>query len=262
MRIDLNCDLGESFGSYTYGADREVAPYITSANIACGFHAGDPSVMRRTMALCREHGVAAGAHPSFPDLLGFGRREMDVTADEVRDYLIYQVGALAAFARAQGTRLVHVKAHGAMYNMAARDPGLARAIAEGVARVDPELILVGLAGSHLLAAGLEAGLAVAAEAFADRAYHPDGSLVSRRQPGAVICDPGLVAARVVEMAGQGTVRCLDGQVITVRPDTICLHGDTPQAALLARAIREALAAAGIAARPLEARALCTRHRDC
>jgi UPF0271 protein len=260
VRIDINCDMGESFGNYTYGADREIVPFITSANIACGFHAGDPSVMDRTVALCREHGVVPGAHPSFPDLLGFGRRELYATPDEVRDYVTYQVGALAAFARAHGLRLRHVKAHGAMYNMAARDLKLATAMAEGVARVDPELVFVGLAGSLLIAAGREVGLPVASEAFADRAYLPDGSLVSRRLPGAVIHDPAVVAARVAQMARHGTVQCISGEVLAVHPDTICVHGDTPGAAALARAIREGLAEANIVAAALDPGLLCSKRR--
>jgi len=261
-RIDINCDMGESFGNYIYGADEAIAGYITSANVACGFHAGDPSVMSRTVALCREHGVAVGAHPSFPDLLGFGRREINATPEEVRDYLTYQVGALMAFTRAHGVRLVHVKAHGAVYNMAAQDKRLALAMAQGVARVDPALIFVGLAGSLLIDAAREIGLPAAAEAFADRAYNPDGSLVSRRLPGAVIHDPAAVAERVVRMARDGTVVSITGELVTVSPDTICVHGDTPGAAELARAIRQELAAAGIEAGPLDPLLLCTRRPGC
>src|SRR5687768_11354680 len=188
MRIDLNSDLGESFGPWPMGQDEELMSSITSANVACGFHAGDPSVMRRTVALAGKHGVAVGAHPGFPDLVGFGRREIQATPQEVEDFVLYQVGALAAVAAVHGARLQHVKAHGALYNQACRDGGLADAIARAVAAFDRSLILLGLPGSALLRAGERAGLTVAAEVFADRAYEPDGSLASRRKPGSVIHD--------------------------------------------------------------------------
>lgn len=259
MRIDINCDMGESFGNYVYGADEEIVPHISSANIACGFHAGDPLVMSRTVALAKTYGVAIGAHPSFPDLLGFGRRELAATEDEIRAYVTYQVGALAAFARYHGVSLTHVKGHGAIYNMAAVQPKLAQAMAEGVALFDPELVFVGLAGSALIQAGRATGLAVAAEAFADRAYNADGTLVSRRLAGAVIHDPDAVAARVVRMARDGSVVAADGSVLQVDPDTICVHGDTPGAAILAAAIRRGLAAAGIEVGPLSASALRARQ---
>lgn len=264
MRLDINCDLGEGFGNYRYGADEEIAPYISSANIACGYHAGDPAVMSRTVALAKKHGVAVGAHPSFPDLLGFGRRELAATPAEVRDYVTYQVGALWAFCRAHGVPLRHVKAHGAVYNMAARDPQLATAVAEGVARVDPGLIFVGLASSCLIAAGHRAGLPTAAEAFADRAYNADGSLVSRRLPGAVINDPAAVAARVARMAREGLVEAVDGGEVRVDPDTVCVHGDTPGAAELAKALRAGLAKEGVrvlALTPDTLRPKAELHRD-
>jgi UPF0271 protein len=255
VRIDINCDMGESFGNYRYGADEEIIGLITSANIACGFHAGDPLVMDRTVALAAQHGVSIGAHPSFPDLMGFGRREMAATPQEVRDYVTYQVGALAGFARAHGVTLRHVKGHGAIYNMAAVDLRLAKAMVEGVARVDPQLIFVGLAGSCLLQAAKQAGLAAASEVFADRAYNPDGTLVSRRLPGAVIHDPKVVAARVLQMVQHGTVATADGQLMRVAADTVCIHGDTQGAAGLAQAIRQHLASVGVAVLAMDAAAL-------
>ena len=210
MRIDLNCDMGESFGAYTIGNDEAAMRSITSANIACGFHAGDPSVARHTLRLARDAGVAVGAHPGFPDLVGFGRREMRATAAEVEDLVLYQVAALAGIAAAEGTGLQHVKAHGALYNMAVKDPALAGAIARAVAALDPALILLGQPGSALLAAGRSAGLPVAAEAFADRAYEADGTLASRRQPGAVLHDPERILERVLRMVREQSVVAVDG----------------------------------------------------
>ena len=250
MRIDLNSDLGESFGPWTMGADKALMPSITSANIACGFHAGDPSVMRRTIALAKAHGVAIGAHPGFSDLVGFGRREMHVSPGEVEDLVLYQVAAIAGVAAAEGMRLQHVKAHGALYNMAARDASLAAAIARAVAALDRSLILLGLPKSPLLAEGEKAGLMVAAEGFADRTYEPDGSLTSRRIPGSVIHDPAQAIDRAVQMVKTGSVAARDGTMISLNPDTICLHGDTPGSADLARRIRAALEAAGVTVRSL------------
>lgn len=240
MRIDLNSDLGESFGAWRMGQDEALMPAITSANIACGFHAGDPGVMRDTVQLARAHGVAVGAHPGFPDLAGFGRREIRCTPREIEDMVVYQVGALAAVAAAQGVRLQHVKAHGALYNMACRDEALAAAIAKATALLDPGLFLFGLPGSALLAAGAQHGLRTAAEVFADRAYNPDGSLVSRSRAGSVIDDTSRVVARAVRMARSRTVTTIDGTELAVQADTICVHGDTPGAAELAMAIRRAL----------------------
>ncbi len=252
MRIDLNCDMGESFGVYTIGHDAEVMPYITSANIACGFHGGDPMVIRDTVRLAKRHHVAVGAHPGFPDLVGFGRREMNLTPREVEDSVIYQVGAVAAFAAAEGVRLQHVKAHGALYNMAVRNRELAEAIARAIAAVDRTLIMLGLPNSELIRAGEKYGLAVAAEAFADRAYEPDGSLVSRRKPGAVIHDPEAVVARVVRMAREGVVEAIDGSIVRLDAQTICTHGDTPGAHELVRRIREGLEREGVEVRALGA----------
>jgi 5-oxoprolinase (ATP-hydrolysing) subunit A len=245
MRLDLNADVGESFGVYKLGQDAQVMPAISSASIACGFHAGDPATMRETVALARANGVAIGAHPGFPDLVGFGRRDIRATAREVEDFVTYQIGALMAVAMAQGVRLQHVKAHGALYNIAVRDAAVADAIARATAAVDPGLILFGLPGSELIAAGHRAGLRTAREGFADRAYQPDGTLVPRNEPGAVIDDPATVVGRAVSMARDRTVSAADGSPIAVEIETICVHGDTPDAAMLASRIRQALAHAGV-----------------
>jgi UPF0271 protein len=250
MRIDLNSDLGESFGPWPMGQDEALMTSITSANVACGFHAGDPGVMRQTVALAKQHHVAVGAHPGFPDLVGFGRREMQATPREVEDFVVYQVAAIAGVAATQGVRLQHVKAHGALYNQACRDATLADAIARAVAALDRSLILFGLPGSELLRAGERTGLQVAAEIFADRAYEPDGSLASRRKPGAVIHDPSIVVERAVKMARDRVVVATDGSIVRLDAATMCLHGDTPGAAKLARAVREGLEAAGVTVAPL------------
>ncbi len=252
MPIDLNCDMGESFGVYTIGHDAEVMPYITSANVACGFHGGDPMVIRDTVRLAKRYGVAVGAHPGFPDLVGFGRRELHMTPREVEDSLIYQIGAVAGLAAAEGVRLQHVKAHGALYNMAVRSRELAEAIARAIAAVDRTLVMLGLPDSELLRAGANYGLRVAAEAFADRAYEPDGSLVSRRKPGAVIHDPEAVVARVVRMARDRVVEAIDGSTVRLQVDTICTHGDTPGAHELVRRIRDRLEREGVEVRALGA----------
>jgi 5-oxoprolinase (ATP-hydrolysing) subunit A len=249
-RVDLNADVGESYGAYTLGQDPALISVVTSANVACGFHAGDPGVMRATVSLAARHGVAVGAHPAFPDLQGFGRREMRLTSQEVEDLTLYQIGALAAIAAAEGVRLRHVKPHGALYNMAARDASLADALARATAAVDRSLVLVGLSGSELIAAANRAGLQTAEEVFADRAYSADGSLVPRHEPGAVIHDVSAVAARAVRMVAERKVEATDGTTIDVHPDTICVHGDTPQAAALAKEIRNALERAGIDVVPL------------
>ena len=245
MRIDLNSDLGESFGPWPMGQDAALMTSISSANVACGFHAGDPGTMRATVELAREKGVAIGAHPGFPDLVGFGRREMKATPGEVEDFVLYQVAALAGIAAAQGMTLQHVKAHGALYNMACRDRALADAIARAVASFDRTLILFGLPNSELLRAGEAAGLPVAAEVFADRAYDPDGSLTSRSKPGSVIHDTQQVVDRAIRMVKDKQVIAVDGSTIALQADTICLHGDTPGAADHARAVRAGLEAAGI-----------------
>ncbi len=245
MRIDLNSDVGESFGAWSLGQDAALMPVISSANIACGFHAGDPGVMRETVALARTHGVAVGAHPGFPDLAGFGRRDLRCSPREVEDFVVYQVGALAAVAGAQGVRLQHVKAHGALYNMACADASLAAAIARATAAIDPSLILFGLPGSHLLSEGTRAGLRVASEIFADRAYLADGTLVPRSRAGSVIHDPTAVVSRAVRMTQERSVVSIDGTVVPLEAETLCVHGDTPGAAALAAAIRQGLEAEGI-----------------
>jgi UPF0271 protein len=250
MPIDLNCDMGESFGRYTIGNDEAMMSYITSANIACGLHAGDPLVMERTVRLAQAHGVGIGAHPGFPDLQGFGRRVMQLAPEEAEALVLYQVGALAAFAKAAGAELVHVKPHGALYNLAASDRSLAEAIARAVTRFSRQLILVGLANSLLVEAGLEAGLSVAREAFADRAYEADGSLRSRRLPGAVLEDPARATEQVVRIARDGLVVAYTGEEVPVQAETICLHGDTPTAVEIAKTIRGELEAVGIEVVPM------------
>lgn len=243
--LDLNCDVGESFGAYVIGADERVMPHITSANVACGFHGGDPAVMRRTVRLAREHGVAVGAHPGFQDIAGFGRREMRVTPQDVEDLVLYQIGALEAIARSEGVRLAHVKAHGALYNMAARERPLAEAIARAVRAFDASLVLFVLPGSEMQRAGEEAGLVVAPEGFADRSYEPDGSLTPRTRSGAVIHDIEAVVPRAVRMAAEGRVTATNGQDIPLSLATICVHGDTPGADRLAAALRAGLERAGV-----------------
>ena len=249
-QVDLNCDVGESYGAYRIGADDALMPWITSANVACGYHAGDPLVMDETVRLAVRHGVGIGAHPGFPDLLGFGRRAMQLAPGEVENYVLYQVGALAAFARAAGVELAHVKPHGALYNVAARDVETARAVVRGVARAGADLILVGLAGSALLEAAREAGLIVASEGFADRVYNPDGTLRSRRLPGALLESPAAAAEQALRIARDGTVTAHNGEEISLHVDTICIHGDTPAAVEIAQAIRQKLARAGVEVAPL------------
>ncbi|HEV2438764.1 MAG TPA: 5-oxoprolinase subunit PxpA [bacterium] len=248
--IDLNSDLGESFGAYAIGSDEAMMPEITSANVACGFHGGDPAVMERTVRLAREHGVGVGAHPGFPDLVGFGRREMRLSTGDVRAIHLYQIGALWAFARAEGLSLQHVKSHGALGNMAWKDEGWSRAIAASIAAVDRTLIVIALAGSVLERVARAAGLRVAAEAYADRGYERDGSLVSRAKPGSLLTDPDVVARRVVRMVTEGVIDAADGGEVRVQADTVCFHGDTPGAPQLVRAAREALRRAGVNVAPM------------
>lgn len=250
MRIDLNADVGESYAAWTIGDDEALIPLITSANVACGAHAGDPLVMARTVTLAKAHGVAVGAHPGYPDRDGFGRRDLEMTSEELEASILAQLGALWAIARANGVELVHVKPHGALYNRAARDTGLAETVARAVKRFSSHVVLVALAGSVALEAGRAAGLSVAAEAFADRAYEPDGSLRSRRLPDAVHGDPARAAAQAVSIATGGGVRAIDGTIVPVRAETICLHGDTPDAPTIAEMVRRALAAAGVEVRSL------------
>jgi UPF0271 protein len=254
IRIDVNSDVGESFGVYKLGLDEQVIPHITSANIACGFHAGDPGVMRKTVALAKQYGVEVGAHPGFPDLLGFGRRNVDATLEEIQDYVLYQTGALMAFAQSQGLRLQHVKAHGGLYNMAVANFRIWDAMAEAVAKVDRNIILVVLASSEkesLLDIGKRHGIRIAFEAFPDRAYNKDGSLVSRREKGAVLHDHEVVAKRGLKMALEGRVVALDGTEIDLKADTLCVHGDNPAAVEVVKRIRQELKDAGVAVTPMK-----------
>ena len=248
--VDLNCDLGESFGAYTMGMDAEVIPKVTSVNVACGYHAGDPLIMEKTVALAKQHGAAIGAHPGFPDLMGFGRRQMVVTPEEAGAYVKYQVGALMAFAKGHGLRLQHVKPHGALYNMAAKDEKLAEGICKAIYSIDPELIFMGLAGSVMLEAAERIGLKTASEVFADRAYNDDGSLVARSKPGAVIHDPEAAVARAVKMAKEGKVISINGKEIDIRADSICVHGDNPKAIETVIKLRNVLIEQGVEVKSL------------
>ena len=248
--IDLNSDIGEGFGSYQFDGDSTIISYISSANIACGWHAGDPLTMEKTVAMAKQKGVAVGAHPGFPDLLGFGRRNMNVSYGEAKAYVQYQVGALLAFTKAARVPLQHVKPHGAMYNMACKDEKLAAAICEGVAQVDDRLILMGPSGSCLTAAAEQYGLRIANEAFADRAYSDDGTLVSRSVPGAVIEDEKTVIKRVLTMVQQGVVESITGKQIALKAQSICIHGDNPAAIALAKNLACAFAQEGISVSPL------------
>ena len=246
--VDLNSDLGESFGLYTIGNDEEVLQYVSSANIACGFHAGDPHVMQRTVAMAAAAGVAVGAHPGVPDLMGFGRRKMDITPQEAYAMVLYQVGALQAFTTAAHVPLQHVKPHGALYNMAAKDKALAAAIAQAVHDVNPQLILYGLAVSYLISEGKKIGLQTASEVFADRTYQPDGTLTPRSQPDAMVTDEDLAISRVLRMIQEGVVTAQNGADIPVQADTICIHGDGAKALAFAHKIRTALEAHDVAVR--------------
>jgi 5-oxoprolinase (ATP-hydrolysing) subunit A len=248
VQVDLNADVGESFGTYTIGCDAGLLRAVSSASIAAGFHAGDPTVLRQTLRLARAHGVAVGAHPGFPDLTGFGRREMHLAPAEVENLVLYQVAAVAGVANAEGLALQHVKPHGALYNMAARDRSLAAAVARGVAAFDRSLILFGPPGSELLAAGDAEGIRVFAEGFADRSYEPDGSLTPRQRPAAVIHDAEAILARTIRLLKEHTIEARDGSSLTLRVDTICVHGDTPGADVIAAALRAGLEAAGITVR--------------
>jgi UPF0271 protein len=247
--IDLNCDMGESYGRWSLGADEAIMPFITSANIACGYHGGDPHVMRKTVGLALKYRVAIGAHPGLPDLMGFGRRAMEVTPQEVKDYLCYQTGALREFVRAAGNEIQHVKPHGILYTMAERDEALAQAIGEAALEAGG-LILMTLASGKYDATCRKMGCRVASEGFADRAYNVDGTLVSRKLPAALITDPQKAAAQAVRMAKEGRVVTLDGVEIDISVQTICCHGDTPGAEKIVRAVREALDNAGVAVKPL------------
>lgn len=250
-KVDLNCDMGESFGAYRIGCDEEILPYITSANIACGFHAGDPATMRKTVERALAHGVEIGAHPGLPDLNGFGRRDMAISPAEACDMVVYQIGALNGFLQAEGARMQHVKPHGALYNMAASRADLARAIAEAVYRVNPELILVGLAGSRLIEQGKEAGLRVRNEVFADRTYQQDGTLTPRTKPDALVTSDEQAVQQVIRMVKEGKVMTQQGIDIAIQAETVCIHGDGKHALMFVRQIREALKTAEIAVQAMK-----------
>lgn len=249
--VDLNCDMGESFGAYKIGEDASIVKFISSANCACGFHASDPLVMEKTVAVCKENGVLVGAHPGYPDLVGFGRRQMKVSPAELKAMVMYQVGALKAFCTAAGVPLQHVKPHGAMYNMAGKDETLSAAIAEAIYDVDPSLILLGLSGSKLVQAAKNTGLPYASEVFADRAYESDGSLVARTKEGAMITDEDEAVSRVIRMVKEGVVTSIDGKDIPVDADSICLHGDSPKALAFAEKISRRLKEEGIRVAPMK-----------
>lgn len=251
MRIDLNCDMGESFGPYRLGQDEKILRHVTSANIACGFHAGDPQVMRQTVRLAKQFGVAIGAHPGYPDRVGFGRREMAVTAEQLYCDMLYQIGALQAFAQAEGLRLQHVKPHGALYNKAHRDEQTARAIIRAICDVDRSLALYTLPTGVLYELARAEGLQVVREFFADRTYQPDGTLTPRAQPHALIGDADEAAARVIRMLEEKKVKTVDGRDLEIEAETVCIHGDEPGAAVFAQAIRERLEKAGVVVKAID-----------
>ncbi|MFD1888110.1 LamB/YcsF family protein [Paenibacillus wenxiniae] len=246
ISIDINCDMGEGFGIYELGHDEELLAEVTSANIACGFHAGDPSVMRKTVQSALRHGVAIGAHPGFADLAGFGRRKLQLSPAEVQDLITYQIGALQAFVQQEGGILHHVKPHGALYNMAAVSAPLAEAIAGAIADLDRSLILYGLSGSELVRAGHAAGLKVASEVFADRTYQADGTLTPRTRADALLHDASQAAAQIIHLLNTGTVRATDGTIVTIEADTVCIHGDGVHAVDFARELKRCLLSEGIA----------------
>jgi UPF0271 protein len=249
-RIDINCDLGESYGAYRLGLDEEVMNYISSANIACGWHAGDPMVMEKTVRMAKEKGVAVGAHPGYPDLLGFGRRRMDLTPAELESYLLYQMGALYAFTRAYGLPLQHIKAHGALGNLAFVDLEVSKTIARAAARFDKEIILVAYSGTIMVQAAKEVGVRYVEEAYADRVYNPDGTLQSRKIPGSVIHDPEKAARQALTIVKEGYVIAHDGTKIPLKPASLCVHGDTPTAIEILKKIHAELQAASIAVQPM------------
>lgn len=250
LSVDLNCDLGESFGNYVIGNDEKVLDYVTSVNIACGFHAGDPVVMERTVKMAIEKGIAIGAHPGYPDLMGFGRRNISISNEEARAYMIYQIGALKTFVESYGGRLQHVKPHGALYNTAAKDYKLAKILAEAVYDIDKDLIFMGLSNSELIRAAKDVGLRVANEVFADRAYNADGSLVSRKLEGAVIHDTEICVGRVLDMIKKGTVKSIDGTDVEIKADSICVHGDNSMAIEFTKSLRKKLSEQEIVFKPL------------
>ncbi|MBZ7924349.1 LamB/YcsF family protein [Ensifer adhaerens] len=246
--IDLNSDLGESYGAWGMGDDAAMLSIVSSANVACGFHAGDPLGILKTVRAATEKGVSVGAHVSYPDRVGFGRRDMDVTGPELTADVIYQIGALKGVAAAAGVAVTYVKPHGALYNRIAHDPKQGQAVIDGIKAIDPDLVLMGLAGASILDLARRSGLKTVAEAFADRAYTPDGQLVSRREPGAVLHDTGVIARRMLQLAREGTLEAIDGSTIKIDAQSICVHGDSPGAVVIARAIRQAFETDGITVR--------------
>lgn len=253
LHIDLNCDLGEGFGRYSIGMDEMIIPIVSSVNIACGYHAGDPTVMRRTVEFAASHGVAIGAHPGFPDLQGFGRRRMDIAPEDLTNMLVYQIGALQAFAKSCGVALNHVKPHGALYNMAAVCRATAGAIISAVRMADPGIILVGLSGGVLVDEGKKSGLNVASEIFADRTYQPDGTLTPRSSSGAFVLNPEEAADRLTEVISTGYVKAVDGTPVKVVADTVCVHGDNEKSVQFALAIKKRMESAGVSIRPIKHR---------
>lgn len=249
-KVDLNCDMGESFGAYTIGNDEGIIDYITSANIACGFHAGDPAIMKKTIIKAMEKNVGLGAHPGLQDLVGFGRREMDISPEEVYDIVVYQIGALNGFIKSEGGKLQHVKPHGALFNMAAQSASLSEAIAEAVYKIDPELILFGLYGGELVTAGNNIGLRTAREGFSDRTYQVNGELTSRREDGAIINDMSNAAQQVIRMVNEGKVMSSQGIDIPIEVDTICIHGDHDNSLEFAEHLPKALRKADIAVKSI------------
>ena len=245
MKIDLNCDLGEAFGNYSFGGDKDIIPLITSANVACGFHAGDENVMNDTVKIAKDNGVSIGAHPGLPDLKGFGRRNIDIAPQEVYNLMIYQLGALEGFCKAHGTRINHVKPHGALYNMGAKDKDIAHAIAQAVYDFDSSLILVGLSNSLLISEAESVGLKTASEVFADRRYEDNGQLVSRKEPDAVITDSDEALKQVLKMVTENKVISRNGKEIDLETDTICVHGDGKHALEFVEQIRKKLTKEGI-----------------
>jgi len=249
--VDLNCDMGESFGRYTLGQDEEVLPYVTSANIACGYHAGDPMVMDKSVRQASQNGVGIGAHPSYPDLQGFGRRPMNLGEEELKNFLIYQIGALHAFARVHGCRLQHVKIHGALSLMAATDAGIADVAAQSIAAVDPEIIFLAQAGSEMNRAGQDKGLKIAREFFADRNYDREGNLLSRKHPEALVKDREKTVERTVRALHESVVITPEGERVKLEGvDTVCIHGDSPEAASFAYDLRNGLEREGVNVKPL------------
>ncbi|WBW49874.1 LamB/YcsF family protein [Peptoniphilus equinus] len=249
--VDLNSDIGEGFGSYTMGMDEEIVKHVTSINLACGWHAGDAMIMDKTVALAKAHGVRVGSHPGYPDLLGFGRRAMTITRDEAKNYMLYQTGALKAFCDAHGVKLQHMKLHGGFYNKACNDPELAAGIIDGIEAFDKSIILMVLSGSLIAKEAKARGLRVSEEVFADRGYNADGTLVNRKLPGAFVKDPKEALPRVIKMIKEGKVTAVDGTEIDIKADSICVHGDNPEAIEFVKQIRKGLEDAGITVKAVD-----------